>query len=92
MGHREGPGILLVVTVWPYFEPAISSVSGNAIGRFCFRILTLNCDVRSADVDGRTSLSRAVVTQLVTRHPVAEWYDRLLVSVARFAGREVSGN
>jgi hypothetical protein len=45
----------------------ITSVSGNAIGRSCFRILTVNCDTWSADVHRRMPLSRAVVTQLVTR-------------------------
>ena len=47
-------------------EPLISSVSGNDIGRSCFRILTLSCDVWSADVRGCTPPSKAVVTRLVT--------------------------
>ncbi len=48
-------------------EPRTSSSSGNAIGRSYFRILGVNCGEWSADVHGRMSLSRAVVTQLVTR-------------------------
>ena len=46
------------------------SLSGNAIYRACFHILALSCDVLSANVHGRTSLSTAVVTQLVTHRPV----------------------
>ena len=49
------------------FELVTSSVSGNVVGRSCFRILGLSCGVWSADVHGRMSLSRAVVTYLVTR-------------------------
>src|SRR6266516_3654514 len=45
----------------------IASVSGDLVSRACFRILFLSCDVWSGDVHGRMSLSRAVVTQLVTR-------------------------
>ena len=45
----------------------IASVSGNVIGRSCFRILLMSCDAWSADVHRRTPPSRAVVTQLVTR-------------------------
>ena len=48
------------------FEPVTSSVSGNGIDRSCFRILLMSCGVWSADVHGRMSLSRTVVTRLVT--------------------------
>jgi hypothetical protein len=44
-----------------------SSVSGNDIGRFCFRILGMSCDVLSANVHGSMSLLRPVVIQLLTR-------------------------
>src|SRR5215469_8762389 len=44
-----------------------SSLSGNALGRSCFRILSLNCAVWSADVHGRRLRWRVVDTQLVTR-------------------------
>jgi hypothetical protein len=49
------------------FEPVTSSVSGNAICRSCFRILTLNFYVRSTLVRWCPSPSAAIVTQLVTR-------------------------
>jgi hypothetical protein len=40
--------------------------------------MTVSCDASSSDVHGRMLALRAVVTRLVTRHPVAKWYDRLL--------------
>ena len=43
-----------------------SSVSGNDIGRSCFRILMMSCDLWSADVHGRTAPSKVVVTRVVT--------------------------
>jgi hypothetical protein len=45
------PGVLAVV-------PMFVSVSGNDIGRSCFRIPTLNCYGQSTDVHRRMSLSR----------------------------------
>ena len=45
-------------------HPAASPKSLNR--RSCFRILTLSCDVWSADVHGRTPPSKAVLTRLVT--------------------------
>ena len=44
-----------------------SSVSEKLVNRSCFRILSLNCDVSSADVHGRLSWSAAIVTHLVTQ-------------------------
>ena len=53
------------------FEPVTSSVSGNDVGRSCFRILFLKYDVSSASVHRCLSLPAAIVTQLVTRSPVS---------------------
>ena len=55
------------ITWWgTEFESVTPSVSGNDIGRSCFRILDLSCGELSTDVHERMSMSRAVVTQLVT--------------------------
>ncbi len=69
----RGPRGLLVHTWSADSQPLLSvceptsSVSGNAIGRSCFRILAVSCGVWSADVHGSMPPSRTVVTQLVTR-------------------------
>ena len=44
-----------------------SSVSEKLVDRSCFRMLFLNCDVSSADVQGRLSWPAAIVTHLVTQ-------------------------
>ena len=56
-----------------------SSVSGNFVDRACFRILILSCGVWSAKVHWRMSLSRVVVTQLVT-HIEAQVSRRIIVA------------
>jgi hypothetical protein len=58
MARRPRPGFIRLTSTPAMSSgpdtPATSSVSGNAIDRSCFRILNLNCDVRFADVRGRT--------------------------------------
>jgi hypothetical protein len=56
-----------------------SSVSGNAMGRSCFRILVLSCCAWSTLVHWCPSPSAAIVTQLVTRLRARGQTDPFLV-------------
>jgi hypothetical protein len=53
--------------IWLVVAHPIGSVSGNFVGRACFRILTMTCGEWSARVRWCLPTSAAIVTQLVTR-------------------------
>jgi hypothetical protein len=60
----------------------IASALGNAVWCSCFRIVLMSCGVWSADVHGRLSPSRVVVTQLVTRLGLDELAEHMAPEAA----------